>query len=243
MLPPSHLERLRCPAIRLIGQSAAPRFPGGQVQAYDLFISSLPNFVARAREAGTASHLLPLAFDAGLAAAASPGSRDVSVSFVGGMPGSHSRRTQSLARVARSVDIDIWSPDRPPGWPDSATHARFHGPAWGRAMYDILARSRITVNVHGEHAEGHANNLRLFEATGMGAMLVTDGKRNIRDLFEPGEEVVVFETAEELVELLAYYSSHPDEAAEIARRGQARTLRDHTWDRRMQQFVTLLDAA
>ena len=67
--------------------------------------------------------------------------------------------------------------------------------------------------------------------------------RNIRDLFEPGEEVVVFETAEELVELLAYYSSHPDEAAEIARRGQARTLRDHTWDRRMQQFVTLLEAA
>ena len=33
-------------------------------------------------------------------------------------------------------------------------------------MYRVLARTRVAVNRHGDIAEGYANNMRLFEATG-----------------------------------------------------------------------------
>jgi hypothetical protein len=41
-------------------------------------------------------------------------------------------------------------------------------------MYRVLARSGIVVNRLGPVAEGAANNMRLFEATGAGALLLTE---------------------------------------------------------------------
>ena len=46
--------------------------------------------------------------------------------------------------------------------------------------------TRIVVNRHIDVAEGYANNMRLYEATGMGALLITDRGRNLGELFEPG---------------------------------------------------------
>jgi spore maturation protein CgeB len=40
---------------------------------------------------------------------------------------------------------------------------------------------------------------------------------------------------EEADALIAYYLGHPDEAKEIARAGQTRTLADHTYEKRMRQ--------
>ena len=59
-------------------------------------------------------------------------------------------------------------------------------------MYRVLARSKIALNRHIDVAEDHANNMRLYEATGVGTFLITDAKRNLSELFEPGEEVVTY---------------------------------------------------
>jgi hypothetical protein len=58
-------------------------------------------------------------------------------------------------------------------------------------MNEILAHSQVTLNRQIEAAEGSANNMRLFEATGVGAMLVTDDGKNLSDLFRRAEEVVI----------------------------------------------------
>jgi hypothetical protein len=42
-------------------------------------------------------------------------------------------------------------------------------------MYRVLECSKIVINHHGDVAPW-ANNLRLFEATGTGALLLTDWK-------------------------------------------------------------------
>jgi spore maturation protein CgeB len=107
-------------------------------------------------------------------------------------------------------------------------------------MYEILARSRMTLNTHGRIAGHDANNLRLFEATGMGSLLVTDAKRNMSDLFEVGSEVVTYRDAEECAKVVRYYLDHPDEAASISAAGQRRTMRDHTWANRMARLVELV---
>ena len=70
--------------------------------------------------------------------------------------------------------------------------------------------------------------------------MLTDRKDNLGDLFEIGKEVVAYSSAEEAAELIRYYLTHPDEAQTIARAGQARTLREHTYCHRMQELVPIL---
>ena len=42
------------------------------------------------------------------------------------------------------------------------------------------------------YVEDNATNMRLFEATGCGAMLITDAKQNLGDLFSVGVEIVAY---------------------------------------------------
>ena len=107
-------------------------------------------------------------------------------------------------------------------------------------MYRTLARSRITLNRHINVAENNANNMRLYEATGVGAMLLTDRKDNLHELFEIGKEVVSYSSKEEAAELVRHYLDHPQEADQIAKAGQARTLREHTYAQRMRELVPIL---
>jgi spore maturation protein CgeB len=90
-------------------------------------------------------------------------------------------------------------------------------------------------------AENNANNMRLFEATGVGALLITDNKDNLGELFEVGKEVVSYSTPEEASELICYYLNHPDEAAAIARAGQERTLKEHTYENRIKELIPVLE--
>jgi spore maturation protein CgeB len=108
-------------------------------------------------------------------------------------------------------------------------------------MYELLKRSALTLNHHVDIADDYAGNARLFEATGVGTLLVTDWKKNLREMFEPGKEVVAYRTPEECVEMIRYYLEHENERQAIARAGQQRTLRDHTCRNRMEELVSIVE--
>ena len=59
-------------------------------------------------------------------------------------------------------------------------------------MYKVYGRSKIVINRHGEVAQGFANNMRMFEATGMGALLMTGQSPNLSDFFSEKECVCLF---------------------------------------------------
>jgi spore maturation protein CgeB len=83
--------------------------------------------------------------------------------------------------------------------------------------------------------------MRLYEATGVGTLLITDYKDNLHTLFEPGSEVIAYNSAEECVELVTYYLAHEEERQAIARAGQQRTLREHSYLHRMQELVNIVE--
>ena len=112
---------------------------------------------------------------------------------------------------------------------------RCHPAAFGLEMYDVLQRSRVTFNRHSEFAaRGYAANMRMFEATGVGTCLLTENAVNIRDLFEPGSEIVAYDGIEDCIEKAVWLLDHPDACRRIAEAGRRRTLRDHTVDRRVE---------
>jgi spore maturation protein CgeB len=110
-------------------------------------------------------------------------------------------------------------------------------------MFRLLHAARISLNRHIAEAEGHANNMRLYEATGVGSLLLTDEGSNLAELFDPGTEVVTYTGVDDLVEKARHYLAHEDERRAIAAAGQARTLREHTYELRMRELRDLLERA
>jgi len=74
----------------------------------------------------------------------------------------------------------------------------------------------------------------------MGACLLTDAKANLPCLFEPDQEVVTYSSPAEAVSKLKQLLAQPKAAAAIAARGQARTLKCHTYNHRMVELAALL---
>jgi len=103
---------------------------------------------------------------------------------------------------------------------------------FGRHMLKEIARHAVGFNLHAEVAGDYAVNVRMFEVTGAGALLVTDQKHNIRDLFEPDSEILTYSSPGECIEKMRWALDHPEEARRIARAGQTRTLKDHTVEKR-----------
>jgi hypothetical protein len=110
---------------------------------------------------------------------------------------------------------------------------RINRSVFGVENYKISARSKIVLNSHIDCFENYAGNMRLYEATGMGACLLTDWKVNLQDLFEPEVEVVTYRSAEECIEKVRYLLGNESVRQAIATAGQKRTLRDHTYRQRV----------
>ena len=82
--------------------------------------------------------------------------------------------------------------------------------------------------------------MRLFEATGMGSLLLTDKKNNLNKLFEIDKEIVTYSCKEEALEKVKYLLENPKKLSEIALAGQERTLKDHTYEIRMKELIEII---
>ena len=117
---------------------------------------------------------------------------------------------------------------------------RAQPPIFGVEMFQQLHDTKVALNSHIDISPLSASNIRLFEATGVGACLLTDNKSNLSTLFEPDREVVAFSSAEECAEKVRYLLEHESERKAIAQAGQRRTLRDHTFKQRAQQLDQII---
>lgn len=84
-------------------------------------------------------------------------------------------------------------------------------------------------------------NYRTFEATGAGAMLITNYTPNIEKLFEINKEVVVYKNVGEMLEKIDYYMRNEEERKAIATAGLDRSSKDHSYDTRAEQFISMIE--
>ena len=241
------LRQLRRRGARIVGQIATELRSTRRLRSFDLILTSFPHYVERFRKLGIDCEYLRIGFDPRILDRLehNGAARDrYDVVFAGAL--NRSQRwagNEMLERAGRRIPIDFWGYGAG-GWPPgSSILERYHGEAWGIEMFRVLYGAKVALNRHGDVAGPFANNMRLFEATGVGTMLLTDEKRNLATLFEPGREVVTYSNEDELVEQAAYYLEHPDERRAIAKAGQERTLREHTYLERMKELIARLGAS
>ncbi len=107
---------------------------------------------------------------------------------------------------------------------------------FGNKMMNILKSSKILVNTHIDDTE-YAGNMRLFEGTGMGCLVLTDFKKDLDKIFQIKKEIEIFTSDNDLVEKCKYFLKNEKELSNISKNGNLRTLTDHTYEQR----VLLLD--
>jgi len=225
----------------LIGQHAASPLPKqADFSCHDLVISSFPPTVEHFRDKGIPTELHRLGFGREGLACLDGEERPWDITFIGNFHPIHSSRVALLEDLcSRFPQVKVWAQAVDHLAPGASIRNCYQGQAWGREMYTIFSRSKITLNHHGDILP-YANNARLYEATGMGALLITDWKENLHEMFEPGKEVVAYRSADECAELIQYYLDHKHEREAIARAGQERTLREHTYDQRSKELVEIV---
>ncbi|HNX90687.1 MAG TPA: glycosyltransferase [Candidatus Omnitrophota bacterium] len=218
----------------LIGQHASPMSKKCDIKEYDLLLSSLPNLVQYFQREGVKSRLWRLGFEETVLEKLGEVKDEYQVSFIGSVSSAHETRKKWLDKINKKIPVHIW------GEGDIRGYQHYHGVAWGKEMFRILKASKIVLNCHIDMAGDYANNMRLFETTGCGSLLMTDSKKNMSDMFEPGKEVVCYNSAEDCSEFIEYYLSHEEERKKIAIAGQSRTLREHTYYNRMEELVFIV---
>jgi hypothetical protein len=239
--PPEALAAIKKETGLVVGQIACPLPPEPYLAGYDLILTSFPHYVPRLRAMGVASEYFRIGFDTRVLERLGATPKDVEASFVGGIGPRHGNAVPVLEYLAANTPIQFFGYGAQTLDPASPILPRHHGEVWGLDMYRALARGRVTLNRHIDVAENNANNMRLYEATGVGSLLITDRKDNLGELFEIGKEIVAYSSKEEAAELINYYIAHPLEADAIARAGQARTLSEHTYQRRMEELAPVLE--
>src|ERR1700754_2989689 len=228
----------------LIGQVGIDPPRGEDWAVYDLMISQLPATVKSFRARGIRSEVSHLAFEPTiLDALPTVTAPDIDISFVGTVSTDHQQRIALLEAVAKRFDLKLWG-NLPRTLPSSSPlHRCFQGEVWGADMYQVLRRSRISINSHIDMAGQEAGNMRLFEATGAGAFLLTDFKENLHTLFEPDREVAVWRSVDDCLAAIERYLGDDNARAAIARAGQARTFAQHTFANRVHEILGFIGPA
>ena len=106
---------------------------------------------------------------------------------------------------------------------------------------NCAARMVLNLNRDSMASVGFSPPTRVFEAAGSGACLITDSWAGIDTFFQPGREILVANSAEEIVNLLR--TTSPEDAENIGCAMRQRALRDHTYAQRAAEVSELLAQA
>lgn len=102
----------------------------------------------------------------------------------------------------------------------------------------LLRRAKIVLNPLRPEMR-HGANLRLFEIPALGALELASHTSS--EWLVEGKEIVTYTNAEDAARLVEYYLSHEKERKKIVQRGRERVFREHTFEKRFEKLLNLID--
>ena len=236
---PEFFNSFKQQGCKIVGQCAYPIDWNRSFAEYDLIFSSLPNFVERFRNKKLKAEYLPHAFEPAVLDkfADQPIEPLYNVTFVGRVAEDKQKRYALLESLVKKCEMHCFLANRELLPSNSRLFQQSLPPIFGYEMYSIFRQSKIGLNIHADFTESYANNLRMYEIAGMGALLLTDRKSNLSDIFKENEECVAYAHVDECIEKIGYYLEHESERQKIARAGQQRVLSDYNYKKRTELML------
>jgi spore maturation protein CgeB len=156
------------------------------------------------------------------------------VTFIGG---GRSRR-RALFEHLTDYDLKLWGW----GWNKSPKLDRHFVPETvsGLKKTKIYSATPICPNLQSGHYQVNGVTCRVFEVACCGRAPFSEAQPDLERFFDPGDEVIVFENADDLKQKVAYFLAHHDELERIAERARQRAVSEHTYRHRMQQLMEIV---
>ena len=203
--PPLGIEEVPIPTVALVSDwNVYHRVLRVNLARYDLVLCDKPGVEVLRSDLVHPEYLFPLYSQISIAHKPWPVEKDIDILFVGNLNhAAHATRAHYLERLAKLSD---------------RYRVVITGGVVGDAYGQLLARARIVFN----HSIRGELNLRVFETLACGSLaFIEEDNTEVRDWFEPGREVVLY-NARNFEGQLSHYLEHPSAAAETAANGHAR---------------------
>jgi spore maturation protein CgeB len=191
--------------------------------------------------------------------------QDVDVSFVGQV---HSGRRRSISRLSQAgINVQCWGK----GWNHGRIGQEEMSRLFGKSKINLnFAESsntpglksfaKVFLNRRADDSF-HLNSFSLmvnnsvslfarnrsqikarnFEIPGHGGFLLTSGANGLEEYYTIGKEIVCFESLDDLVDKIRFYLLNDKQREAIRKAGQQRTLRDHTYNKRIHEILHSID--
>lgn len=203
---------------------------------YDYLFTPDPKVKSKLQKSRIKSYLLPLA------TMPDPKPTHLSKKYGVAFSGQYTKRREKIFMELAKLgdDFIIWGY---PGWKKSrlADHYRGLLPSIDE-MLNKFRQAKIVINVQTAEDEfpSEVVSLRVFEATGVGTLLLNWRHKTINAFWRDGKEIVNFTSPKEALELAKYYLSHDKEREKIALGGWQRSAKDHTYVNRLTKMFEII---
>ena len=166
------------------------------------------------------------------------------LSFVGA---GYYNRQQTFASLSH-YPLKIWGTEWPTGRPFDKLVQESGRRLKPEEYNKIFNATDVNINLHssserdGVDPTGDFVNPRTFELASAGAFQLVDERSLLAECFVPGEEIVTFSSVEDLRQKIEYYRDRPNERMAVAEKARTRALRDHTYQKRLEQMLEYIYA-
>jgi spore maturation protein CgeB len=172
-------------------------------------------------------------------------SRSIDVAYVGNPTAS---KVERLAKLKKVFGSQLVVHGR---WPINGYYGLLRGLV-GKPIYphrvtsisnqereSLYLNTKIAFNMHVSDEASETGNMRMYETTAHGMMLLCDkATANLHEqIYEPDVEAVYYDNLDHAIDLIKYYSSNDERRAKIAKAGYLRYWSDYEWEKNMLNFL------
>ncbi|TAK05881.1 MAG: hypothetical protein EPO39_10290 [Candidatus Manganitrophaceae bacterium] len=171
------------------------------------------------------------------------------VAFVGNIDSTNHylSRRYKLKRVLREgFDLKWWGPRlgrKPVNLPIffSALGRAYGGKfVYGPEYAKVVQSSKILLALDRHTHIRLSMSARMYTAVGCGAFYMCEAMEGLETMLVPDKEIVTFKGDDEMIDKIRYYLPRESERSAIARAGQERVLREHTYQKRLERMFQIV---
>lgn len=144
-------------------------------------------------------------------------------------------RFRVMKLLSEHFSVDLYTAS------DTSSLPRIHNRGLAKTLEEmpvIFHNSKINLNITSKSIRSGIP-LRVFDILGCGGFVLTNYQPELTELFVPGEDLVLYENMDDLLNKCDYYLSHDSQRREIAHNGLQKVTDKHTYHIRLEQMLQL----
>ena len=144
-------------------------------------------------------------------------------------------RIRALTMLSENFSVDLYTNS------DTSKIPHIHNKGFAQYRTEmplIFKNSKINLNITAKSIR-NGLSLRVFDVLGCGGFLITNYQNDLPELFEPGVDLEVYSSLEELHDKVGYYLTHENERISIAKNGYEKVKKFHSYDTRIQEMLSV----